>query len=386
MRRSEEVFAQLTGHASAITVRSPGRVNLIGDHTDYNDGRALTMATNLGTDVTVGARGDDVLRVVALRVDGMDERSVGSLDPATGPRWAQYVAGCAAKLQRTGVPLSGADVVIDGDLPLGAGLASSASLELGVLVALSELWIGAWQPRDLVLAAQEVEHEVVGVRSGQMDQLTVALAEEGSGLLLDFRSGDATAVPMPDGYAVLVLNSAVSRELADTPYNRRRAECESACARLAEAASIRTLRDVDLSVHAEAVSRLSDVERRRVRHVVTENERVLAGAAALPTGDATTFGQLMTASHASLRDDFEVSCPELDLLVDLAASQVDVMGARMTGAGFGGCVVALVEAGSAAQVGARIVDSYRSRTGLPGVAVVCTPAGGVAVVSRERAG
>jgi galactokinase len=382
MPRSEEVFAQIIGRAPAITVRSPGRVNLIGDHTDYNDGLALTIATDLGTDVMVGPRTDDLLRVVALRVEGNDERRVGSLAPWTGPRWSRYVAGCAEKVLAAGIRLGGADVVIDGDLPLGAGLSSSASLELGVLVALTELGGGGLQPRELVLAAQEVEHEVVGVRSGLMDQLTVVFARAGNALLLDFRSADATPVAMLDGYAVLVIDSAVSRELADTPYNRRRAECESALSALAEVAGIGTLRDVDPDVHAGAVSRLSDAERRRVRHVVTENQRVIAGVAAMRANDAATFGRLMTASHASLRDDFEVSRPELDLLVDLAAGETGVRGARMTGAGFGGCVVALAEAGAASAIGERVVDSYRSRTGLPGTAVVCAPAAGVAVVSR----
>jgi galactokinase len=386
VRRSEEVFTRITGRSSAATVRSPGRVNLIGDHTDYNDGLALTMATHLGTDVTVGPRDDDILRVVALRVDDTDERRVGSLEPSSGPRWSRYVAGCAAKLLVAGVPLRGAEVVIDGDLPLGAGLSSSASLELGVLVALSELGGTGWRPTELVVAAQEVEHEVVGVRSGLMDQLTVALAEAGSGLLLDFRTTDATPVPMPDGWAVLVFDSAVSRDIADTPYNRRRDECEFAQEALAEVADIQTLRDVDLTVHAEAVSRLSEVERRRVRHVVTENQRVIAGAAAMRADDAAEFGRLMSASHSSLRDDFEVSCPELDLLVELATAETGVVGARMTGAGFGGCVVALADGDSAQGVGDRVAQGYRSRTGLAGTAVVCTPAGGVAVVSRERAG
>jgi galactokinase len=386
VRRSEEVFTRITGRSSAATVRSPGRVNLIGDHTDYNDGLALAMATHLGTDVTVGPRVDDVLRVVALRVDDTDERRVGSLEPSSGPRWSRYVAGCAAKLLVAGVPLGGADVVIDGDLPLGAGLSSSASLELGVLVALSELGGTAWRPTDLVVAAQQVEHEVVGVRSGLMDQLTVALAEVGSGLLLDFRTTNATPVPMPDGWVVLVFDSALSRDIADTPYNRRRDECEFAQAALAEVADIQTLRDVDLTVHAQAVSRLSEVERRRVRHVVTENQRVIAGAAAMRAGDAAEFGRLMSASHSSLRDDFEVSCPELDLLVELATAEAGVVGARMTGAGFGGCVVALADGASAQGVGDRVAHSYRSRTGLAGTAVVCRPAGGVAVVSRERAG
>jgi galactokinase len=382
VRPSEETFARITGRVPALIVRSPGRVNLIGDHTDYNDGLALTIATDLGTDVMVAPRDDDLLRTVALRVDGVDERRIGSLEPSTGPRWSRYVAGCAAGLVAAGVQLVGADIVIDGDLPLGAGLSSSASLELGVLVALGELVGGVPPLRDLVVVAQEVEHEVVGVRSGLMDQLTVAFAEAGSGLLLDFRIVETMPVPMPDGYAVLVLDSAVTRELADTAYNTRRAECESARALLADVANVPTLRDVDLAVHADALSRLRDVERRRVRHVVTENARVIAGAQALHAGDASAFGQLMNDSHASLRDDFDVSCPELDLLVELAVLETGVAGARMTGAGFGGCVVALVAADSVAAIGDRVVEVYRSRTGLPGTATVCTPAGGVAVLRR----
>jgi galactokinase len=377
-------FRQAFGGDPDLVVRSPGRVNLIGEHTDYNAGLVLPMALQLGTDVAVRRRDDGVLRSVARRFDAADERTLADLDPADGPEWMRYVAGCAALLQHTGRPLPGADLLVDGDLPLGSGLSSSASLELGVLVALASLTGDPPPAAELARLGQRVENEVVGVRSGIMDQLVIAAGRAGAALLIDCRSLAIEAVPLPDGVRVLVLDSAVPRTLAGSAYNDRRAECESAVRKLqAFRPQLRALRDAteaDLAAWGDA---LTDTERRRARHVVTENARVRAAAGAMRAGDVVTVGRLMAVSHASLRDDYQVSGPELDRLVEIAAGTPGVLGARLTGAGFGGCAVALAEAGAAEEAAASIPGRYRRETGRDGSGLVGVPSAGTSVTWRR---
>jgi galactokinase len=365
---------------AALVVRSPGRVNLIGEHTDYNDGYVLPAALDLATWVAAAPRGDDRLRTVAARLGETDDAPLADLRPHVGPPWTRYVRGVAALLQAAGCVLPGADLLIDGDLPLSGGLSSSASLELGVGLALAELAGFSIGRRDLALLAQRAEHEFAGVQCGIMDQFAVALGEAGHLMLLDCRSLAVELVPFPDAVRILVLDSAVPRTLAGSAYNRRRAECEEAVRRLqARFPEVRALRDASLEMLAAAG--LEGVVLRRARHVITENQRVLDSVAALRRGDLNTLGQLLAASHASLRDDYEVSGPELDSLVEIAAGTPGVLGTRLTGAGFGGSCVALVATPQSETAAVSIMDRYRQQTGRAGQAYVCIPARGVHVLS-----
>ncbi len=382
-RAVRAAFRETFGSEPDLVVRSPGRVNLIGEHTDYNEGFVLPMALDLGTDVAARVRPDRRLHVTAPRMGAADERPVGDLRLEDAPDWMRYVGGCAAVLRDTARELPGVDLLVDGDLPLGGGLSSSASLELGVLVALTALTGEELPPAELARLGQRVENEIVGVRSGIMDQLCVAAGRAGSALLIDCRTLAFEPVPLPADVRVLVLDSAVPRTLAGSAYNERRAQCESGLAKLQRfRPDLRALRDVteaDLAAHGDA---LPDVEFRRARHVVTEDARVLAAADALRAGDAVTFGELMTASHASMRDDYEISGPELDILVEIALATRGVLGARLTGAGFGGCAVALTTAGVADDAAATISGRYRQQTGRPGSAWVCAPSEGAHVAWR----
>ena len=308
---------------------APGRVNLIGDHTDYTGGLAMPMAVEWGTTVDVVRGGSRV----ELRSSADDEPAVVDLDVAdpraVTPAWARYVAGVVAVVR----PAEGASGTVETTLPVGAGLSSSASLEVAVALALGF----EGPPMELALACQRAEHLASGVPSGVMDQLASVLGEPGHALLIDFSSLDVEPVPVPDGVDVVVVHSGETRALVGSAYAERRAQCEAA------AEIIGPLRQASL----DDVARLDDdVVRRRARHVVTENQRVLDFAAALRAGDLAGAGRLMAASHASLARDFEVSTPRLDALVAELSATPGVYGARLTGAGFGGCAVALAQATS----------------------------------------
>jgi galactokinase len=373
-------FGEVFGSEPELIVRSPGRVNLIGEHTDYNEGWVFPAALNVGTDVAVRRRDDRILRVIAARLRATDEVSVDDLRPREGPEWTRYVRGSAALLRETGCDISGADVLIRSDLPIGAGLSSSASLEIGVALAFTTLADCVIDPATLARLGQRVENEIVGVHSGIMDQLAVALGVAGHALLIDCRSLDTEPVPIPAEVRILVLDSAVARTLAGSAYNQRRAECESALRTLrAVEPRLRALRDVTPDLLATQGWRLAEPQLRRARHVVTENQRVLDSAAALRRGDVDRFGQLLVESHASLRDDYQVSGPELDTLVDIAVKTPGVLGARLTGAGFGGCAVALVTTEQAEHAAALIAARYRQETDRPGSASICTPSDGTRV-------
>ncbi len=379
-----ERFAAHYGTSPRVVVRSPGRVNLIGEHTDYNDGYVLPAALDLGTWVAAGPRADGRLRAFAARLGEGDETALTDIRPREGPPWTRYVRGVAALLAETGCALAGADLFIDGDLPLSSGLSSSASLELGVAAALVELAQCSYERRALALLAQRAENEYAGVQCGIMDQLAVACGQAGQALLIDCRSLAIEAVPIPGSVRILVLDSAVPRALAASAYNRRRAECAQAvhCLQAAHP-EVRALRDAtpEMLHRAAAAGLLAGRPLQRARHVVGEDQRVLETAAALRQGDMAAVGRLMLASHQSLRDDYEVSCPELDTLVEIALATPGVLGARLTGAGFGGAAVALVQAGQADDAAAAIIDRYRHASGRDGRAYVCRPAQGVRLVA-----
>lgn len=362
--RAAHAFREAYGREPRL-FRAPGRVNLVGEHTDYNDGFVLPMALERTTVAAAAPRADHRLR--ARSADHGQDAEV-DLDAPAGPRrgsWMDYVEGTARVLEERFGPVPGADLWIAGDVPEGAGLSSSAALEMSVATALCSLAGFPLDRRALALAGQAAEHRFVGTRCGIMDQLVSMLGQTGHALLIDCRSLDTRAIPLhPERAAVLVFDSGVRHRHSSGEYNVRRAQCEEAGARLAALLPrVRALRDVtpdDLERHASA---LPEPLLRRARHVVTEIERTLLAASALSAGDLAGFGRLMFASHRSLRDDFEVSVPELDTLVQAAAAAPGVFGARLTGGGFGGCTVTLVESGQVEAAGAAIAKAFATRFG-----------------------
>ena len=373
-------FRDRFGYAPSLVVRSPGRVNLIGDHTDYHDGFVLPAAINLGTDIAVGRRDDGQLLVVAARLQESDQVALSELDNLSGPAWGRYVRGSVTLLRSAGVDITGADMLIDGDLPIGGGLSSSASLELGVCLALARLAGVDIDRVALARLCQRVENEIIGVQSGIMDPLAVACGVADHALMIDCRTTGTELVPIPSSVRLLVVDSGIPRTLAGSAYNDRRAESLGALAVLQVGTpDLAALRDVTPALLAEHEHLLDDVQVRRARHVVTENKRVQLSAAALRQGDVETFGRLMTQSHASLRDDYDVSLPELDLLVTTALHTPGVLGARVTGAGFGGCIVVLAAADHAEDAAAEIPRTYRGLTGRSPTAYQCRPSNGTSV-------
>jgi galactokinase len=356
--------------------RAPGRVNLIGEHTDYNDGFVLPMAISLATYIAAAPRSDRRLRAESLAFKETAEFALD--DPQERRRhWSDYVFGVALALERAGFRLKGADLMIDSDLPMGAGLSASAALEVCVAEALTALAGLAMERTELALLCQRAENDFVGAQCGIMDQLICACAVEGSALLIDCRSLAAKPVAIDPRARILVCDSMVRHELASGEYNLRRRDCEDAAAALAEALpGIKALRDVSEAELAEHGARLVPQLLRRARHVVSENARALRFAEAMAAGDLAECGQLMFASHASLARDFEASCEELDLLVALARQMPGLIGARMMGGGFGGSTINLVDAASAATFAERLGAAYADAGGKAPGLFWCSPSAG----------
>jgi galactokinase len=356
-------FRELYGSEPRV-FSAPGRVNLIGEHTDYNEGFALPMAANLRTYVAAAPRADDTIRVFSCDLQDHAEFTLsGSVPPAKG--WRSYVYGVCQVLKSNGHGLVGANVALASDVPRGAGLSSSAALEISFGFALLRLSTRDFDPLELALAAQRAEHHFVGTKSGLMDQLTSVFANTNQALLIDCRSLEITPIPMvSDDVAVILCDSNVKHELATSAYNQRRAECEQAVELLKEKMpglnALRDLRIADLHL----IEDLPEPLQRRSRHVITENDRTLRGAQALASGDFLLLGELMRKSHQSLRDDYEVSCRELDLLVELADAQDAGLGGRMMGGGFGGCTVNLVRRAGIENFCKEVVSNYHEVTGL----------------------
>ncbi|MGA9529781.1 MAG: galactokinase [Terriglobales bacterium] len=362
---------------SPLLFRAPGRVNLIGEHTDYNDGFVMPMAIGFYTWIAATNREDRVLEAYS---EHFDEKIILSLDELSGPprkHWSDFIRGVTATLQEAGHKLSGANLVIHGEIPLGAGLSSSASLEISTALALTST-AGLTVPQlELVKLCQAAEHKYVGTRCGIMDQFVAAFGAAGNALMLDCRSLEYRLLPIPDHLRIVVCNSMVRHELAAGEYNSRRADCEIGVKLLqAVLPEVRSLRDVGIAELEKYKTLLPATVYRRCRHVVTENQRVLAAAKCLEGHDADRFGQLMYRSHASLRDDYQVSCKELDMLVDLASSKRGVYGARMMGGGFGGCTVNLVRSDCTAAFQSEMSQVYSEKTGTPPEIYVCAPAQG----------
>lgn len=358
-----------------LVVRAPGRVNLIGEHTDYNEGFTLPMALPFDTVVALSSDDDPLVGPVSVTSAGFGEVTfLPTDDPTSVPAWARHLAGCVVLLGERGIPVGGWRASIDTDIPTGASLSSSAALEVALLTALLARAGLTWSPVEVARLGQRVENEVVGLHSGIMDQFISAGALEGHASLMDCRALTLEPVPLPPGVVVAVMDTGTRRVLAEVAYDDRRAACERAAAAL----GVPALRDADPS----DVERISDpTDRRRARHVVSENDRTLQAARAMRHGDVAELGRLMSASHASLRDDFEVSGPGLDAIVDLAARTAGCLGARMTGGGFAGCAVALVRAGDADEFARAVLDGYRY-AGHTATVWLCEPAGGASVIGR----
>ena len=362
---------------------APGRVNLIGEHTDYNDGFVLPIAIDRGASVAAAPRSDRLVRVQSLNLGDIREFD---LDAPAEPRrgiWLDYVEGVARALESRGVPVGGANLLIESDVPVGSGLSSSAALEVSSGLAIWSLSGGDVDRVTLALSGQQAEHEFVGAMVGIMDQLISALGRAGHALLIDCRSLETRPIRVAlPGVSFVVLDSRVKHNLAGSEYNTRREETGAAAAVLCEGAhDCRALRDVDVAALERAEGRLDATVYRRARHVVAENARTLEAARALEAGDAAGFGRLMSESHASLRDDYEVSCSELDTLVDLAV-RGGALGARMTGGGFGGCTVNLVPSERIDAFVEDVSRGYHERAGLEPLVYVVSPSDGARELGR----
>ena len=337
-------FNRLWSGAPPRFFRAPGRVNLIGEHTDYNDGFVLPMALNYQTTVAAARRDDDLVEVYSLNYDELQKFDFNAAPRRRTHEWINYVEGIGRVLRDQGYKIGGANLLIGSDVPVGAGLSSSAAIEIAVGLALTSINEIEIEKLPLALAGQAAEHEYVGTKSGIMDQFVAAFGRAGHALLIDCRALAAETIPLNlDGIEIIVCNSGVKHSHASNEYNIRRAECEKGVELLRNyLPEIKALRDVSLADLERFGSFLPDVIRRRCRHIVTENNRTVESAKAFRAGDVELAGKLMLASHYSMRDDFEISCRELDTLVALAENFEGVSGARMTGGGFGGCTINLV--------------------------------------------
>ena len=361
--------------------RAPGRVNLIGEHTDYNDGFVMPAAIGLSCVVAIAGGQDQHLVVHSENLQETVEFELDSRRAQRRSQWSDYVQGVAVVLQQNGTRLKGGNLLVQSDVPIGSGLSSSAAIEVATGLALLSNSDAKLERLELARLCQRAENEFVGAHVGIMDQFTACFGQAGHALLLDCRSLEYRLLPLPAGAALVICDSGVRHALSGGEYNARRAECETGVRVLARhRPQVRALRDATLADLEQHRRELGDVVYRRCRHVVTENSRVLQAAEALERSDLREFGRLMGESHRSLRYDYEVSCYELDLLVELSAGRNGVYGARMTGGGFGGCTINLVEAGEVEKFRRGISAGYEQATGKAPKIYVSEAASGAAEV------
>lgn len=379
--KARQSFKDTFGHDAEALIQAPGRVNLIGEHTDYNDGFVLPMAIDYGTVIAIGAREDRQVHTLAVNFDNALDSFDLSEKIATNDHahWADHIRGIAHILQKREFQLRGSNMAIVGNVPSGAGLSSSASLGVATAMAMAEnSYMNGLSATDFAVIAQQSENEFVGTACGIMDQLVSARAEEGSALLIDCRSLDCRPVKMPDDIAILIIHSGVRRELADSKYNERRAQCEA----VAKYFGVTALRDVNMDQLAADSRAIDSTAFRRARHVISENHRTQEAAKALASGDLTTMGSLMAESHISMRDDFEITTAKVDELVKVAQEAVGSDGgARMTGGGFGGCVVAIMPAERLECVVAQIAERYETPDGEKPQQIIAQPSAGARQLS-----
>ena len=368
--KTQSLFADAFGYPATHTIQAPGRVNLIGEHTDYNDGFVLPCAIDYQTVISCAARDDRQVRVIAADYDNqIDEFSLDApILSHNSQQWSNYVRGVVKHLQQRNRNFGGADLVISGNVPQGAGLSSSASLEVAVGTVFQQLYHLPLDGAQIALNGQEAENQFVGCNCGIMDQLISALGKKDHALLIDCRSLGTKAVPMPEGVAVVIINSNFKRTLVGSEYNTRREQCETGARFFTQKA----LRDVKLEQFNAVANELDPVVAKRVRHVLTENARTVEAADALARGDLKRMGVLMAESHASMRDDFEITVPQIDTLVEIVKDVIgDEGGVRMTGGGFGGCIVALMPDALVPAVKEAVANQYQAKTGIKETFYVC---------------
>ncbi len=357
-----DFFSAAFGHEPNLVVQAPGRVNLIGEHTDYNDGFVLPAAINYSTWIAVSARTDRELHVIAK--DFGDQKVVINLDApmqqSPDASWADYVSGVVKELQKRNYRLCGGNFLISGNVPAGAGLSSSASLEVAVVRALTELSDEHIDPTEAALVGQAAENNFVGCNCGIMDQLISARGQESSALLIDCQDLSTRSFSIPNDWEILIVHSGVKRGLVESEYNQRREQCETAATFFGQ----KTLRGVTLEQLLASEGKLDDLSFKRARHVLTENARTLAAAEALDKGDMTVLSRVMAESHNSMRDDFSITTPAIDHLVELLQQAGEGQaGARMTGGGFGGCVVSIAPEALIPKMMAAVQQHYEADTG-----------------------
>jgi len=379
--RVEGLLAKHEAEAGARVevVQAPGRVNLLGEHTDYSGGFCMPAALNFNTLIALSPRSDGRLRIFSVDFNERVEVDLNALPAPHRHHWSAYCLGVAWSLQREGVKLTGGDLSITGNVPLGSGLSSSASVEVATATALLRL-AGVTLPGErIALISQRAENEYVGAPCGIMDQFISACGKSGNALALDTRALRFDLAPLPEAVRLVIVNSMVKHSVADGEYVVRRRQVEEA----ASAIGVRELRDAGLEDLYESQDKMSPEAFLRGRHVITDSQRVLDGVAALKAGDLTKFGKLMVEAHASYRDDFAASCDECDLLVELALKLDGCLGARLTGGGFGGCTVNLVKTEASGEFAKTIAASYESGTGIRPDVYVCELADGAGLVVKE---
>lgn len=369
-------FHSVYEYPPTFVTRAPGRANLIGEHTDYHDGFVMPLAVDRAVYVAFAPRQDDEIHVHSINFDQLSVRfTLDQLEDKSIPHWARYVQGAWWLLTHQGYALRGVDMVIGSHVPLGGGMSSSAAIGVAMIeTALTLLGQTKSQPEKALLAV-EIEHQYMGVPCGILDQMASAAALDHSAMLLDCRTLEAQPVPIPDGVSLLVMNTMKTRLLAEGGYAKRREESESANAIL----GTKALRDADLPLLNSKKDELSDIQYRRARHVITENDRCLAMKPILEAGDLQKAGDLLNLSHTSLRDDYEVSVFELDVISELAQAHPACYGARMMGGGFGGCAIALVKTEGVQDLIDTIQTPYIEKTGLTPEFYICQPGAGSSV-------
>lgn len=383
VRQIKEAFKEFYG-GDPIVYRAPGRINLIGEHTDYNDGFVMPAAIDSYTWAAIAPRDDRKLIIRSTNFEETVEFDLDDPDPSRRLHWSDYPHGVAVILERSGRRLRGANMLIHGEVPIGSGLSSSAAIEVATAYALVGNSGGLIDRLGLARLCQRAENDFVGMECGLMDQFISCFGQAGKVLMLDCRSLDYEPLPLPPNASLVVCNTMVKHELATSKYNERRRQCEEGVRLLgSRLKSVRSLRDVTPEEFEKCSSDFPEATRRRCRHVISENARVLRAKRALEKGDLQGFGCLMRESHRSLAEDYEVSCPELDLMVRLASESDGVYGARMTGGGFGGCTINLVEAQSEASFRQSISAAYEKETGRKPEIYVCSPAQGAARVLSD---
>ncbi len=379
IKNVKDAFNSVLSYAPTHIVQAPGRVNLIGEHTDYNDGFVLPCAINYQTVVAAAKREDDLVRVVSVDYgNAVDEFDLTQdITFQQDKMWANYIRGVVKCLMERGFTFSGADISVSGNVPQGAGLSSSAALEVVIGQTFKVLYNLEISQAEVALNGQQAENEFVGCNCGIMDQLISAEGRENHALLIDCRSLETVPVSMPEDMSVVIINSNKKRGLVDSEYNTRRAQCEEA----ARIFGVPALRDVSIEAFEAKAAELDEMVAKRARHVITENDRTERAARALIAHDMKLMGELMAQSHASMRDDFEITVFEVDALVDMIKNVIgDKGGVRMTGGGFGGCIVALVPPALVDEVTATIEANYEAKTGLKASIYVCQAKDGASLV------